>query len=267
MSAPLPADWQVRLVKPRLGGLAPANGPAEVSDLLCETLLARENLLEDAEYNKTVPNEFVVELPPDTYARQYAPLENVIAQQWRERLLNHLATANSRQGRREYRFAGQVSVEIRLAPDLAPGQLRILSRLQAPALGDARPAAAPPAELPACLELMPAGKHWQLRSGLITIGRDPACDVFLDLPRVQELRLVSAQHAYLQCLPGAYRLFDGAPNGLPSVNGTFVNGQPVAPGGQLLREGDVLILAAVRPQAPSLDTPGVAGLRFRALCA
>ena len=45
------------------------------------------------------------------------------------------------------------------------------------------------------------------------------------------------------------------------------SGQPVPSGGQLLREGDIVILAAVRPQAPSLDTPGVAGLRFRALCA
>jgi pSer/pThr/pTyr-binding forkhead associated (FHA) protein len=78
---------------------------------------------------------------------------------------------------------------------------------------------------------------------------------------------VSGQHAYLHCLPRAYRLFDGAPNGLPSINGTFVNGRPVPPGGHLLQDGDILILAAVRPQAPSLDTPGVAGLRFRALCA
>jgi FHA domain/Protein of unknown function (DUF3662) len=279
VSAPLPAaDWQVRLVKPRLGGLAAAkglagaNGPAEVSDLLCETLLDRQNVLEDAEYNKTVPNEFVVELPPDSYARHYAPLSKVIEQQWRERLLNYLATANSRQGRREYRFAGQVAVEIRSAPDLEPGQLRIRSRMRAealdsPPLAAPPPVAKPPVVLPACLELLPAGKQWQLRSGLITIGREPACDVFLDMFRVQELRLVSGQHAYLHCLPGAYRLFDGAPNGLPSINGTFVNGRPVPPGGQLLQDGDILILAAVRPQAPSLDTPGVAGLRFRALCA
>ena len=38
-------------------------------------------------------------------------------------------------------------------------------------------------------------------------------------------------------------------------------------GGQLLQDGDILILAAVRPLAPSLDTPGVVGLRFRAQCA
>ncbi len=266
MSPNAPGDgWQVRLIKPRPGLLAQANGPAEVSDRLCETLLARENLLEDAEYRKTAPNQFVVELTPDIYAQHYAPLEKVIGQQWRERLLNHLATANSRQGRREYRFAGQVMVEIRPAPDLEPGQFRILSRLQAEAPDDPLPVALP-VVLPACLELLPAGKPWRLRAGLVTIGRDPTCDIFLDLPRVQELRLVSGQHAYLQCLPEAYRLFDGAPNGQRSINGTFINGRPVPPDGQLLRDGDLLILAAVRPQAPSLDTPGVVGLRFRARC-
>ena len=263
MSVPPPGNgWQARLIKPRLGLLSAATGPAEVSDLLCETLLARENLLEDAEFNKIVPNQFIIELAPDTYARRYAPLEKVIRQQWRERLLNYLATANSRQGRREYRFAGQVAVEIRPAPDLEPGQLRILSRLHTEV-----PEEPPPAALPACLELLPDGKPWRLRTGLLTLGRDAVCDIFLDLPRVQELKLVSSQHAYLQCLPGSYRLFDGSPNGLPSVNGTFVNGQPVPPGGQLLQDGDIVILAAVRPQSPRLDTPGVVGLRFRAVCA
>jgi len=254
--------WQVRLIKPRLGFLTQANAPAEVSDLLCETLLDRVNLLEDAEFRKIVPNQFIVEFAPVIYARHYAPLANVIGTQWRERLLNYLATANSRQGRREYRFAGQVTVEIRPAPDLEPEQLRILSRLQTEA-----PEAPPPAALPACLESLPDGRSWRLRAGLLTLGRDSACDIFLDLPRVLELKLVSSQHAYLQCASGSYRLFDGSPNGLPSVNGTFVNGQPVPLGGQLMQDGDIVILAAVRPQSPRLDTPGVVGLRFRAVCA
>ena len=257
-----PGDgWQVRLIKPRQGLLAQAIGPAEVGDVLCEAMLARENLFEDAEYKKIAPNQFVVEVSPDGYARSYAPMEKVISQQWRERLLNQLATANSRQGRREYRFAGSVVVELRPAPDLEPGQLRIRSRLHADA-----PEEPLPVSLPACLELLPEGRRWRLRPGIITIGREPVCDIFLDMPRVQELRLVSGQHAYLQCLPGDYRVFDGSPNGLRSVNGTFVNGRPVPPGGQLVQEGDILILAAVVPQAPKLDTPGVVGLRFRASC-
>jgi hypothetical protein len=266
LSANAPAEgWQVRLIKPRLGLLAQPSGPAEVGDLLCQLMLARENLLEDAEYQKTVPNQFVVELSPAIYARHYQPLEMVICQQWQGRLLQHLATSNSRQGRREYHFAGQVTVELRAASDLGPGELRVRFRLQAGA-PDEPLTVTPPATLPACLELLPDGKLFRLRAGLVTIGRDLSCDIALDQPRVQELRLVSGQHAHMQCQPETYRLFDGSPSGQPSINGTFVNNQPVPPGGQLLRDGDVLILAAVRPRSPSLDTPGVVGLRFRERC-
>jgi len=267
VTANAPGDgWQARLIKPRLGLAAQANRPAEVSDLLIETLLARENLLEDAEYQKTVPNQFVVELAPDTYARYFAPLAAVLCQQWRDRLLNHLATANSRQGRREYHFAGEVTVAVRAAPDLAPGQLRIRSRVWAEAPQAAPPQATTTSTLPACLELLPSGKQWPLRLGTVTLGRDPACDVYLDLPRVQELRLVSSRHAYLHCSPDAYRLFDGSPGGQRSINGTFVNNVPVPATGQLLHDGDIVILAAVRPLSPSLETPGVVGLRFRTRC-
>jgi hypothetical protein len=257
-----PGDqWQFRLLKPGRGVLAAPIGPAEVASALVEVMLARENLLEDADYQKIVPNQFVVEVATENFARKFEPLAATLCQQWRERLLTELATANSRQGRREYRFAGQVVVEIYSAPDLEPGQVRLRSRLQP----DAADASAP-SLLPACLELVPNGQTWRLRTGVMTLGREPTCDIFLDLPRVQELRLVSGQHAYLHCRPGVYRLFDGTPQGLPSVNGTYINGLPVSPAGQLLQDGDLLILAAVRPQTPMLDSPGVVGLRFRANC-
>ena len=264
MSAATPErGWQVRLLKPRQGILGQPIRPAEVGEALCDAMLASENLVEDAQYQKICPSEFVVEVPPDDYAHGYAPLEPGLAQQWRERLLNHLTTSNSRQGRREYRFAGQVAVAIRAAADLAAGQVRIRSRLSR---DGAAPETAAQAVLPGCLELLPDGKRWPLPAGLVTIGRDPACAICIDLPRVQELRMVSGQHAYLQCGPGSYRLFDGTPTGAPSVNGTFVNQQPVGAGGQPLQDGDIVILAALRPEAPTLATPGVAGLRFRANC-
>jgi len=254
--------WQVRLLKPRTGLLAQSLRAAELGDALCEVMLARDNVIEDAQFNKLVPNQFVVELPPDEYQRSYAPIEQQLGHQWREQLLNRLTTTNSRQGRREYRFGGQVAVSVRPAADLAAGQARIRSRL-AP---DVAPAEPPPGPLPACLEVLPDGRRWPLRTGLLTIGRDPASDVVLDDPRVQELRLVSSQHAYLRCAPGAYRLFDGSPNGAPSVNGTYINHQPVPRDGQLLQDGDILILASLHPMNPQLNTPGVVGLRFRAVC-
>ncbi len=261
MSAPgSGADWQVRLLKPRTGVLAAPLRPADIGLALCEVMLARENLLEDAEYHKIAPNQFVVEAAPDQYTRAYAPLAAALCQQWRERLLDHLTTANSRQGRREYRFAGPVAVDLVLASDLEPGQVRLRSRLQP----DAPVEPPAPRPLPACLELLPAGQVWRLRTGLVTLGRDPSCDIAVDQPRVQELRLVSSQHAYLHCEPGAYHLFDGTPQGQPSVNGTYVNGRPVPPAGHRLQDGDVIILAAVHRDRPLADTPGVVVLRFRA---
>src|SRR6266540_3783292 len=101
--------WQVRLIRPRQGLLAQALRAAELGDALCEVMLTRDNIIEDAQFRKLVPNQFVVEQPPDEYQRSYAPIEQELGQQWREQLLNHLTTTNSRQGRREYRFGGQVA--------------------------------------------------------------------------------------------------------------------------------------------------------------
>jgi hypothetical protein len=262
MSAGAADGWHVRVLKPPLGLLAQALRAAELGDALCDVMLARENVVEDAQYQKLVPNQFRVELPANDFERAYAPALADISRQWRDQLLNHLTTTNSRQGRREYRFGGQVAVLVRSVDDLPTGHARILSRL-AP---DAPPVEPQTGPLPACLEVVPDGKHWPLRSGLVTIGRDAGCDIVLDTPQVQELRLVSSQHAYLRCSPGVYRLFDGAPDGSPSVNGTFINRQRVPRDGQLLQDGDIVILAALRPTSPMLNTPGVVGLRFRADC-
>jgi hypothetical protein len=262
VSQPEPeAAWHVRLVKPRLGWNARPVRPADVVGALRDTLLAPEAGLEDAHYQKIVPNRYLVELPAESYARHFQPLATRLCQQWRDALLEHLATTNSRQGQKHYRFAGQVQVEIRPAADLAVGELRIHSALQADV-----PASAAPAPLTACLELVPDGRRWALSEGIVTIGRDAQCAIALDLPRLLERPLISSRHAYLQCLSGECRLFDGAPDGVPSTNGTFVNGRPVPRGGQLLKDGDLLVLAALPHRAPDADVPGAAGLRFHAHC-
>jgi hypothetical protein len=41
---------------------------------------------------------------------------------------------------------------------------------------------------------------------------------------------------------------------------------PVPRDGQLLQDGDILILASLHALTPQLNTPGVVGLRFRAVC-
>lgn len=234
--------------------------PADVNRELQAVMFARENLLEDANYGKIVPNDFIVELNADNYERHYRPIEAEVCRQWQDKLLDALNTANSRRGRKEYRFSGPVRVRIQPVANLPEDEVRIHSRVRT---GSDRPG---PSTRPACLELLPDGRSFTLRSGMITLGRDPGCDIFVDRPDVQEKRLVSSQHAYIVCERDTCRLYDGSPEGRPSINGTYVNGQPVQPNGTVLRDGDLIVLAALDPQNPRPDRPGVAGFVFRQDC-
>lgn len=254
-------EWQVKVIGPRLPWGARALRPAEVGDHLRSVMLAPENLIEDAQYNKIVPNHYVVEIGESHYTRYYQPIAEQIVQQWQAKLLEHLNTANSRQGRREYRLAGRLEVAIRPAADLPATQARVLSRFLADR-GEQQPVET----LPACLELLPGGRRWQLRPGTVTLGRNESCDITLNLREVQQKRLVSGLHAYIQCEEGQYRIFDGAPGGRPSLNGTYINNQPVPAGGRLLQDGDTILLAAIDPAQPRADSPGTATLRFHLEC-
>jgi len=120
--------------------------------------------------------------------------------------------------------------------------------------------------LPACLELVSGGKRWQLHRGTVTIGREEANDVYLDMEEIQERRLVSGRHAYLRCDEQECWLFDGSPDGKASINGTYVNARPVPSTGRLLADGDAILLAALDPHNPRPDMPGAVTLRFRLEC-
>lgn len=254
-------NWQEKVFGPRLPWAARPPRPAEVADHLCSLVLSSENLLEDAQYNKIIPNQYIVEINHEHYARYYQPIELQVLKQWKAQMLDYLNTANSRQGRREYRFAGSLQVEIRPVKDLAASQVRVLSRFHS---GESAPQR--DATLPACLELIGGGRRWPIKPGIVTLGRDRSCDITLDMPVVQEKRLVSSQHAYMRCERDMYRIFDGTPHGKPSLNGTYVNNQPVPQTGYLLQDGDTVILAAIDPAHPRPDTPGVVALRFHLEC-
>src|SRR5512147_2528316 len=99
---PSEESWQVRLVGSRLPWGGSPIRPAEVGDGLRAAMLARENVLEDANYQKVAPNRFVVEVSQENYIRNYQPLEEQILTQWNQKLLGTLMTANNRQGRMEY---------------------------------------------------------------------------------------------------------------------------------------------------------------------
>lgn len=234
--------------------------PADVGRRLQAAMLAPENILEDARYFKVVPNDYVVELNELNYARHYKPVEKTIYAQWRDKLLEALNTANSRQGRRDYRFGGRVQLRIQPTADLGEDEVRIYCQVNPDA------GAAPPSRVTACLELLPQGRRWPLSGELTVLGRDEASDLYLDLPAVQQKRLVSGQHAHIRQREDRFRLYDGSPEGKASVNGTFVNGRPVPPGGHDLQDGDVIILASLDPHLPRIDTPGVAAFIFREEC-
>ncbi len=258
MSEHFSDQWSITLLRSGFPWSNEPIRPADISRKLREVMLSKKNLLEDAHYRKVVPNRYVVELGQDNYARNYQPIQKRIIEQWREKLLEDLETANSRQGRREYSFAGRVEIDIRPAADLSSHQARIYSQFAA--------APASSKAIQACLQAANEDRTWKLHQGNISIGRDPTSEIYLDMPSVQAKRLVSGQHAHLRCNENGCWIFDGIPNGRPSVNGTYVNYRPVPADGQLLQDGDLIILASLSPNDPRPDTPGVAALYFRSPC-
>ena len=254
--------WQSLSLKPRFPWNKEAIRPADVGDGLCRAMLARENALEDAAYHKIVPNRFVVELSRENYLRNYHPIESSILGQWRTRLLESLLTANSRQGRKEYRLEGQLEISLRPVKEFHENQARILCRVERSVAKPTDMLAANRLGAVAYLEEYPTGRRWPLYQGKTSIGRDITCDIYLDTPAVQEKRLVSGQHAFIHCDDQGCVLYDGSQSGKPSANGTYVNMQPVPSGGQLLRHSDLIVLAALNPQHPRPDIPGIASFRF-----
>lgn len=264
MTSPAGEGWRNRIIQSRWPWSSQPARPADVSDGLTGIMLARENFLEDVYYHKIVPNRYLVEVNAENYRRNYQSIAGQVTQQWRSRLIDELATANERFGRREYAFGGPVQVELRPADDLLAHQVRIHWQL-----GRSDPAPGQPggAQTAACLEQVSDGRRWLLRATVTTIGRYDVCDIHLAQPEIQQRRLISGQHAYLNREPdGGYRLFDGSPAGKPSRNGTYVNNRRIPPEGQRLADGDQILLAAPAPEQPSPGAPGTALLVFHASC-
>jgi hypothetical protein len=258
-------SWHTTLVKRRPLFGAEVIRPADISNKLREVMLTRQYFIEDALYRKIVPNRFVVEINPENYTQNFQPIEARILKQWREKLVEDLETANSRQGRLEYSFSGRVEIQIKPAAGIAPGEARILSQAGDRA-GAAGEKSLRPGQALGCLEILPGGQRFRLHPGVVSIGRDKANDLALEMEPVLTHRLVSGQHAYIRCEEGQCQLFDGNLEGRASVNGTYVNSRLVPAEGCALQEGDIIILAAVNRDHPRSDTPGVVTLRFQREC-
>ncbi len=255
-------EWRIQLVELRFLWMKDPIRPADLSHKLRDVMLSKENLIEDADYHKVVPNRYLVEVSPENFARNFQPIQKRVIAQWQEKLLDDLERTNTRLGRREYNFAGRVEIQIRPTDGLAPNQARIYFRVGWPGQASGSQPLPPDLLVPAVLELVPGGKRWRLHRGIVTIGREPGNDVILEGVEVQARRLVSAQHAYIACDDRQFVLHDGAPSGRPSTNGTYVNLRRVGAEGARLNDGDLILLAALQPDRPRTDTPGVAVLRF-----
>jgi hypothetical protein len=230
--------------------------PADVNRCLEKAMLARENVLEGADYAKIVPNDYLVELNEDNYRRNYEPIEQEVCVRWEARLLDVLNTTNSRWGHKAYRLGGRVRVRIDPVLDLAEGEVRVRCQV----ISDVGTMLAAPTR--AYIELVPGGHEWLLREETVTIGRDESCAICLDMPAVQSARLVSSQHAHIAHREGNYIVFDGTPEGKPSTNGTFVNGQRVGKDGRKLDDGDAITLASPDPNLALSDGLGAVALCF-----
>ena len=231
--------------------------PPEVSRRLKEAMLAPQNYLEDARYRKIVPNIYVLEVNDDNYKRNYQPIESDLCQQWQKTLRNHLSTTNSRLRSNDYVCLGPIEVRITPMSHLAENEVDIKCEIVKRKVDQTQPAL-----LSAYLELTTSGRRWPLHEGIVIIGRDQECDVYLDIPTVQQTRLMSGKHAYIEYKEQTFRLFDGSPTGAPSMNGTFVNRQPVQQDGHPLQDGDTIIFAALDAFEPRPHTPGVVELIF-----
>lgn len=229
--------------------------PADVSKRLKSAMLDAHNHLEDVNYGKIVPNFFVVEVSPENYAQNYQPIEQQACAQWQQRLLNALSTANSRQGRKAFRFGGAVEVNVRSVADLSEQEVRILSQIRSDGTDEEKSQIA-------YLEQIPDGRHWSLKMGINTLGRSSQSNISLDSPIIQERGLISNNHAYIRAENDSFTIFDGALGGKNSRSGTFVNSQSVSESGQKLSDGNVIILAALDREHPRPDTLGAAGFIF-----
>jgi hypothetical protein len=230
--------------------------PADASRHLEKAMLARENVLEGTDYARIVPNDYVVELNQDNYRQNYEPIEQVVCGRWEARLLDVLNITNNRWGRKAYRFNGRVRVRIHPVLDLTEGEVRVRCRVMSDV------GTMPAAPTRAYIELVPGGHEWLLREETVTIGRGESCTICLDMPAVQNARLVSGRHAYVARREGKYIVFDGTPDGKPSTNGTFVNGQRVGREGRALDDGDTITLASPDSEQALSDGLGTVALRF-----
>ena len=84
-----------------------------------------------------------------------------------------------------------------------------------------------------CIVIRRTGAKYELRKNIVTIGTSREADVC-----IEGNEYIARMHAMIENRRGTYFIHD-----MGSINGTFLNGQPVTDNGIRLISGDVISVA------------------------
>ncbi|MEW5872432.1 MAG: FhaA domain-containing protein [Chloroflexota bacterium] len=187
----------------------------------------QEGLRPSANGSALAPNLYVLLLP----AEQARILQD--SPMLRHELASNLRLAVEEAG---WRFSTPPMVRVAVAPELAPGQIRVLAQHSLDNLSQTTGMqVVHPGQraMPRTAFLVVDGTRiFSLSKTIVNIGRSAENQLIIDDPRVSRL------HAQLRLVNGRYRIFD-----LDSRGGTWVNGKRVRQ--HTLFPGDVVSLAGV----------------------
>ncbi len=187
--------------------------PVEIGRRLIREMDASRTV--DVSGRALAPNRFVIRMSEEDYERFLEVQRSLIAEL--------AATVRGYAAQENLGFLGRVSVELQADPTLRIGMFGLH-----PSYDERLPEVEPDGWLEG-----PVGMRYQLKNGVMTIGRLSTADIVLDDQNV------SRRHAELHPVGDTYQLVD-----LGSTNGCKVNGQRIER--QVLVDGDEITLGPIK---------------------
>jgi len=187
--------------------------PVEIGRRLIREMDASRTV--DVSGRALAPNRFVIRMAEEDYERFVEVQRSLIAEL--------AATVRGYAAQEGLSFLGRVSVELQSDPTMKLGMFRLH-----PSYDERLPEVEPDGWLEG-----PNGARYQLKNGVMSIGRMSTADIVLADQNV------SRQHAELHPVGDTYQLVD-----LGSTNGCKVNGQRIER--QVLVDGDEITLGPIK---------------------
>ncbi|MDH3306418.1 MAG: DUF3662 domain-containing protein [Acidimicrobiia bacterium] len=187
--------------------------PVEIGRRLIREMDASRTV--DVSGRALAPNRFVIRMSEEDFERFLDVQRTLIAEL--------AATVRGYAAQENLSFLGRVSVELQTDPSLRVGLFRLH-----PSYDERLPEVEPDGWMEG-----PDGMRYQLKNGVMTIGRLSTADIVLNDQNV------SRRHAELHPVGDTYQLVD-----LGSTNGCKVNGQRIER--QVLVDGDEITLGPIK---------------------